>query len=184
MKNLLCVLLLCTNIGFTKAQVTTFTDPRDGKTYKTVKIGDQEWMAENLDYETKEGSWCYDDNSSNCEKYGRLYDWLTAKTVIPAGWHLPSKEEWEKLLNTVGGSEATTYSKIIQGGPSGFSALFGGRRLGSGRCDYLGSYADFWSLSECNSYFVWALDIDKDRQKPIIKYYFKNLAFSVRCVKD
>jgi len=81
----------------------TFTDERDGKVYKTVKIGNQVWMAENLNCKIG-NSWCYDDK--NFQKYGRFYDWNTAMTYCrPKGWHLPTDAEWENLVNFVGGSE-------------------------------------------------------------------------------
>jgi len=81
-----------------KAKSNTFTDPRDGKVYKIVKIGNQIWMAENLNYNAP-GSQCYS------YKYGRLYDWKTALKICPAGWHLPNDDEWQALFDFVGGIE-------------------------------------------------------------------------------
>ncbi len=103
----------------------TFTDSRDGKIYITVKIGNQTWMAENLNFTTAEGSWCYENDSTYCEKYGRLYSWETAREVCPAGWHLPSKSEFETLLSNVGGSGSNAYYALKDCGSSGFNALFG-----------------------------------------------------------
>jgi len=57
-------------------------------------------MAENLNYEAS-GSKCYDNKPANCDKYGRLYNWNTAKTACPSGWHLPASYEWDVLLRYV-----------------------------------------------------------------------------------
>jgi uncharacterized protein (TIGR02145 family) len=83
-----------------------FTDARDKKTYRTVKIGKQVWMAENLNYAAK-GSMCLSNVQELCEAYGRLYDWAMAKTVCPAGWHLPSDAEWQTLVDFVGNEAGT-----------------------------------------------------------------------------
>ncbi|MCL2206660.1 MAG: hypothetical protein FWB90_01020 [Fibromonadales bacterium] len=80
----------------------TFTDERDGKSYNTVKIGEQIWMAQNMDYNAI-GSKCYSNKPENCNKYGRLYTWELAKRACPAGWHLPSDKEWQALVDFASG---------------------------------------------------------------------------------
>lgn len=88
-------------------------DSRDGKTYKIAKIGNQVWMAENLNYETN-GSYCRKDDPEKCAKYGRLYIWESALNACPVGWHLPTKGEYETLLGYVEKQEKETIEKIYR----------------------------------------------------------------------
>lgn len=88
-------------------------DSRDGKVYRTVRIGDRTWMAQNLDYKS-ERSWCYEDDTANCRKYGRLYQWTAAMDACPSGWHLATGEDWSALLARVDSSVAM--ARLIAGG--------------------------------------------------------------------
>ncbi|NLD51189.1 MAG: hypothetical protein GX660_28980, partial [Clostridiaceae bacterium] len=108
----------------------SFTDLRDGKIYKTVKIGNQWIMAENFAYKPDQGNyWAYNNDTNNIAIYGYLYDFETAKKIAPEGWHLPSKEEWITFRKLLGGKRAVwkyiqiVYKPMIQGGSSGFNAL-------------------------------------------------------------
>lgn len=128
-KSLLMTVVILNIVMCSMAQVAgTFEDPRDGKIYKTVKIGTQTWMAENLNVSTfrngdpvpeaqsdeewviKKAAWCYYKNDpKNGEKYGKLYNWSAVKDprgLAPEGWHIPSGAEWNTLSKFLGGIAA------------------------------------------------------------------------------
>ena len=154
-------------------------DPRDGQTYKTVKIGSQVWMAENLNYEMQD-SYCYQGYESNCYVYGRLYEWNVARKSCPHGWHLPSKAEFEKLFKFVGGqTKANSKLKSKNGWNKngngldvfGFSALPAGYRDGDGKYGDEGFHTYFWSSTEGGSgaYYMLLAFYDKANVDDIYK---------------
>ncbi|MDR2581782.1 MAG: fibrobacter succinogenes major paralogous domain-containing protein [Fibromonadaceae bacterium] len=166
-------------------------DSRDGKTYKTVKIGSQTWMAENLNFEAN-GSACYDNNSSNCDAYGRLYNWAAALTVCPPGWHLPTDAEWTALTNHVGGaSVAGIKLKAVSGWNSGgngtddfgFSALPGGSGCGSS-FSIVGNYGYWWSATEHDAGFAWHRGMSNDFSDVYRSSNYESFLLSVRCLRD
>jgi len=173
----------------------SFTDRRDGKIYKWVKIGNQIWMAQNLNYKT-ENSWCYDNKTSNCDTYGRLYNWQTAVRACPSGWHLPSRKEWTKLKEFLGG-KSTAGGKMKEAGTahwaspntgatnsSGFTALPGGGRYKYGNFRYLTERTYFWSSSESYATSYWNRYLDYLSVDMCRGYRNETNGFSVRCLQD
>ena len=99
-------------------------DSRDGQVYRTIAIGSQTWMAQNLNYDEK--GYCYNEDDANCAKYGRLYGF--DNKICPAGWHLPTIDEWNTLFNYVGG--ASVAGKVLKSTTSW-------NDLGNGTDDYI-----------------------------------------------
>jgi uncharacterized protein (TIGR02145 family) len=151
-------------------------------------------MAENLNYNTN-NSKCYDNNESNCEKYGRLYNWETAKQACPAGWHLPSKTEWNVLSRFVGdGSVEGKFLKAKTGWSNswnsngngqdkyGFTALPGGGSF-NGDFSNAGSGGRWWSSSEDGSHDAYYRYMDY-HEKALWYSRVKDYLHSVRCLQD
>lgn len=176
------------------ALALTFTDSRDGKTYKQVKIGEQVWMAENLNYDAGSESWCYANDASNCAKYGRLYNWESAMKVCPSGWHLPTDDEWKTLEMHYGMEQKDAYNLYWRGTDQGtklkknddgdFCGLLGGRRDISGDYGYLDTYGYYWSATDYKETHAWYRLLYSGN---LLVYRFrtdKNASYNVRCIRD
>lgn len=188
--------LLFTGMSFAGQQKGTMKDPRDGQTYKTVKIGKQVWMAENLNFKSGD-SWCYNNSEQNCNEYGRLYSWQAALNACPSGWHLPTSEEFGTLISNVGGIE--TAGKMLKStigwkenkGKSGngldafgFNVLPAGGRNYNGNFNYAGAGAGFWSATDYGESYAYILHLDYDYELAPLDDDDKDYATSVRCLRD
>ena len=195
----------CEQDGWVYDSPNTITDPRDFQRYKTVYIRGQYWMAQNLNYASA-NSFCYDDKETNCYKYGRLYTWAAALNVCPTGWHLPTKEEWQALIDSIKPTSIVgssyVYEKLMskdweRGDDSyGFAALPAGFRDDDNRWglyQYSGAAADFWSYTEYNQdsayYFRIYYDsfigsISSSKESGLFSDGSMADARSVRCIKD
>jgi len=177
-----------------------FTDTRDGKNqiYHTVKIGGKTWMAENLNYET-DNSWCYNDIASNCNMYGRLYDWDAAMAACPTGWSLPDYNDQTDLISAAGDYDVagkTLKSKSNwnnrNNGSSGngtddlgFSALPGGYRDYFGDFSDIGSYGEWWLITDVPAYSIaYSYSLYSQYDNIGSSSPTKRYGLSVRCIQD
>jgi len=172
----------------------TFTDSRDNLTYRTIRVGNLTWMAQNLNHITSGSIW-YGNNASNGARYGRLYTWDAAMKACPAGWRLPNNNDWNELINAAGGEKIAGRKLKSKTGWSGwggndngtdeigFAALPGGCDVGGG-CDGPGGYGYWWSATETGAmganYRVIISGIDEAQEGPRSN---KSTMFSVRCVQ-
>ena len=176
------------------------TDTRDGRTYKTVTIGTQTWMAQNLNYKTEYSSHCYNDSATYCSKYGRLYSWGAAmdsvgtwsvngegcgfnkkcspkhpaRGVCPEGWHLPTRKEWETLFNAIGGLSNASTLKSTSGWTNDGNGTdaFSFSALPAGFRDYYGR-----SRSEGDYAYFWSSsEYDSGHASHMYLYYGTDFA--------
>ena len=167
------------------AQTTgTLTDSDDGRTYKTIKIGSQWWMAENLNYVTPEGSWCYNNDTANGSKYGRLYDWETSKRVCPRGWHLPTKAEFEVLVENLENGVNNAYELLITNGASGFNAVLGGRLYAQDKFYDINISGFYWTSTKNHLDHIWHLNLFSENNNAFFYFSKEFTGLSVRCLKN
>jgi uncharacterized protein (TIGR02145 family) len=199
-------------ISFLAGVNGTFTDSRDEQTYEWVRIGDQVWMAENLNYDQDSygNDWCYGNNSSNCDTYGRLYDWAAVmqgvsssssnpsgvQGVCPDGWHVPSDEEWTELENYVSndghsGSVGTALKSTSGWNDNGngtddygFSGLPGGARAYNGNFFDFGYEGHWWSATNNPSVNIWSRSLESSNELFTKEHWSPSYGFSIRCLRD
>lgn len=181
-----------------------FTDPRDGQTYRTIKVEGREWFAQNVNYNVDGHSWCYEDKDSYCARSGRLYDLEGARKACPEGWHLPRDREWNDLLVGLthcydGVDKCDAFAKKMkattgwQGGGGtdeyGFSIFSSGYRKVIGkstvRYEDMGEYAGFWSAQNGRNETIWLWSMGRmsdQMVRQLVPSNSKNNAYSVRCI--
>jgi len=189
---------------------SSYTDSRDGYVYKTVTIGNQVWMAENLRYlpsvvgpeigsDTTPYYYVYGYNGTNVSEakatanyksYGVLYNWTAACSSCPNGWHLPSDTEWSELfdknyIRTLKEPGTTHWNSPNEAtNETGFTALPGGLRYSNGVFGSIGLGAIWWSATEYNTYEAWYRCMPPYSIGNTRSIFIKESGFSVRCVKD
>jgi len=184
----------------------TITDPRDSQSYNTIEIGSQTWLSENMNFETAD-SWFHKDDPANAPIFGRLYTWEAALIVCPAGWHLPTDDEWKQLELHLGmsqsevdkespwrGTDEGGKMKAISGwaengngnNSSGFTGLPGGFRYVDPNWpwDDTGYVGWWWSASEFSTSSAWNRSLGFANDQVERDEDHKMGGLSVRCVKD
>ena len=182
-KSIFIITFLLNNSLLALAQTEPYSDSRDNQEYKTVKIGEQIWFAENLNYEMDD-SWWYKDKKSIGKKHGRLYSWEAAMNACPEGWHLPTDKEWEKLIENLDGKKKAGHNLKVAG-TSGFNARFSGFKDSENEAFYdFGNDANFWAATSLDKNDAWRCYIDRGYDDIVQDYFGKNGGLSVRCIKD
>ena len=184
----------------------TLVDSRNSKIYGTILIGGQTWMSQNLDFPTL-NSWAFEGQATYPTTYGRLYSHSAALMACPAGWRLPSDDDWRILEKTLGMSELTTQTEWYRGQTEGgmlkeagyvhwqgpntgannlvfFSALPGGYRNSSGSFGALGTQAGFWSSTTGEQNRAIYRALLKDKAQIGRDWSDQGFGFSVRCIKE
>jgi len=176
---------------------TVFVDPRDGTAYRTVQIGSQLWLGENVRFMV-DGSWAYDGDPANKVTYGLLYDWEGANCACPPGWHLPSAAEWTMLFDYLGGPDIAG-GRLKEAGTGHWSkpntdatntSLFGGlpggaRRKQEGTFHGLGLFGAFWSCTEQDVEHAWGFYLGYHYSEVSLRTSTsKGFGHSVRCLRD
>lgn len=156
-----------------------FKDPRDEQIYPALQLLDGKiWMTRNLNYNSSQADYCYADLSSNCDTYGKLYSGMISLSICPAGWHLPSIDEWENLAKAYGGW-SMAYKPWIKNGSSGLDLLLGGQR--TDKYQELGTSGYYWTSSldpPAQSVVLLFTNTTSWDDRP------RNLAYSCRCVQN
>ncbi|MEI6576481.1 MAG: FISUMP domain-containing protein [Bacteroidota bacterium] len=180
-------------------------DSRDGKSYPTVRVGDQCWMAKNLNYGSfiygvgnqsnnyVTEKYCYENDTNNCNIYGGWYQWQEmmnytttegGQGICPNGWHVPTDDEWDTLVTITGGADSAGVA-LKSGGSSGFNALMSGWVKNCKKYSMINLKTNFWSSTNILGENAWTrvLDINsttviQQSTTPFVE------GISLRCIKD
>lgn len=188
------------NNQFKKFNKGTFVDDRDGQIYSWVKLKDGKiWMSQNLNFETP-GSWCYNDDPENCNKYGRLYSYESAQKICPKRWHLPWVKDWEEMINCYGAvyeapPDQNPQMLLYEQSQRAFDSLaqkdvfnpqYGGTRNRIGEYSSIRWAAKYWSQRDKKTDPAKSYGFSKNGRmiSNTGDFNMETFAFSCRCIKN
>lgn len=169
-----------------------FTDSRDGNVYGTISVNGVTWMKENLRFMAIPGAFCFDNDKNNLAIYGALYEWQTATKVCPAGWHLPTGEEYSIMAGYFEQKDSWGHGPSD---PSKFNIQLGGQQDFEGVFSEVDESGYYWTSTEYDEghaeYFSYlmlidmkVIDISRKADIDDIHGSEKINKYSVRCVMD
>ncbi len=183
-------------------------DERDNQVYNTIKIGEQVWLAQNLNYYDEHSShfgYCLDNQQSNCKKFGHLYSYRS-NVGCPDGWHIADEFEWQRLIAFVGDSSTACQKLSSQKGWSrdgvdvsgtddyGFSMVAAGARLNTDEYSEYRYYAEFllrYGYRNRDEEYTVKFFKFYDKDEGVVQGYISNKSYidkftavSIRCIKD
>jgi uncharacterized protein (TIGR02145 family) len=196
--------------SFKTLDVNYLTDSRDEQKYPIINIGSQSWFATNLNYKTSEGSFYFQNDSiTYASEFGRLYSYEAALEACPAGWHVPTDDEWKALEIELGMLPISSDSLAWRGSIAGNKMKEPGSRLWYYDSEELATNESGLTIKPSGSYNI----ATQEYSEPSLTAFFwtstlsgseayarllqandgkilrgtvnkNNLAFSIRCVKD
>lgn len=151
--------------------IGSVTDPRDGRLYRVERFGEKIWMIDNLAFDIPDSSACYDGDSLNCEKYGRLYPFEQAKRACPEGFRTATDEDFESLS----AADVADFAVTV---------VFGGYFNQNGICALAGEGTYFWTSSEEDASRGFVRNLFADANSLEKASVDKKFGLSVRCVQE
>ncbi len=222
MKNVILIMIIVLLGGCSKGEDSPETPPSnitdiDGNVYNVVVIGNQTWMKSNLNVSKYQdgtsipevtdpvewaklttGAWCYYDNDpANGEVYGKLYNWYAVnnkKGLAPAGYQIPTDEQWTTLttfIGSEGGGKMKEIGTANWSSPNSeatnstfFTGLPGGHVISNGGFYFIGDYGYWWSsTSNIDVTMAWNRSLNYNSGIACRSYDAKKYGFSVRCIR-
>lgn len=187
---LLFVLMSFQVFGQTESEIV---DPRDGKSYSSIKIRNQLWFAENLAFRLDSGCYSFKNHERNSRKNGFLYNWEAAQIACPEGWRIPNQKDFEILIESIKRQDLSTY-KSFKKNDLGFNIKYSGYywdNIGFIKGRFLFKKMSYWT-SELDHYETKNGTIKNVKKIFTINGFYKSVevvrtsesknAYAVRCI--